>query len=393
MKGEWVACERVEEVRAAAAGWKRAGGLEADSFEEISRRYPEPRPIPAPLWRALVFFFVSLGILLFLGAFALGGGRNIGAFITLLFVFGAACLAATEFQENAPGLALRGGAGATAFWGIVFLLVGLGLLLAEKLHVHEPDGPNILLLASLVLWSFAAWRWGSPVWALLAAASLFLLLGRAPAGRLLWIVCGVALTFVFERVLDRLSWAPSHRRCAAVLVVAGLLGVYTAMNLYALDHRFVELVRKGSFFDFAGPRFRERIWSMLGTGLLPVAVLWWGIRSRRTFVLDTGLVLSAVSLVTLRHYVHLASLWVVLAAAGGALFLLALALNRWLARAPFRERRGFTAEPPFADEARLRALELVPVVAAHTPEARLPAPPGFQGGGGGFGGGGAGGSF
>jgi hypothetical protein len=161
MKGEWVACERVEEVRAAAAGWKRAGGLEADSFEEISRRYPEPRPIPAPLWRALVFFFVSLGILLFLGAFALGGGRNIGAFITLLFVFGAACLAATEFQENAPGLALRGGAGATAFWGIVFLLVGLGLLLAEKLHVHEPDGPNVLLLASLVLWSLAAWRWGA----------------------------------------------------------------------------------------------------------------------------------------------------------------------------------------------------------------------------------------
>jgi hypothetical protein len=392
MKGEWVACERVEEVRAAAAGWKRAGGLEPDSFEEISRRYPEPRPIPAPLWRALVFFFVSLGILLFLGAFALGARPNIGGFGALLACFGMVCVAATEVQENLPTLALRGGAGATALWGITFLLGALFVLLEETLHLREPLGPNILLLASLVLWSLAAWRWGSPVWALLAAASLFLLLGRAPAGRLLWVVCGVALTFVFERAVDHPSFAASHRRCAAVLVVAGLLGVYGAMNLYALDHRFVEFLHETAA-DLPGAPFRERIWSMLGTGLLPVAVLWWGIHSRRTFVLDTGLVLSALSLVTLRHYVHVGSLWVVLVVSGGALFLIALALGRWLARGPSGERDGFTAEPLFADEARLRALELVPVVAAHAPETRPPVEPGFQGGGGSFGGGGAGGSF
>jgi len=392
LKKEWVAAERVEEVRAAAVGWKRAGAVDAGTFEEVLRRFPEPRVLPAAIFRVLVGGFVSLAILLLLGAFAFAGGRSAGAFVGLLVVFGVGCVAAAEFQEQAPTLALRGGAGATAFWGIVFLLGGLGVFLGETLHVHEPDGPNILLLASLVLWSLAAWRWGSPAWALLAAVSLFLLLGRAPAGRLLWIVCGVALTFIFERVLDRPSWAPSHRRGAAVLVVAGLLGVYGAVNLYTLDHRFVEFVRETAL-DFPGAPFRERIWSILGTAILPVAVLWWGIRSRRTFVLDTGLVLCAVSLVTLRHYVHLASLWVVLAAAGGALFLLALALNRWLARAPSRERRGFTAEPLFADEARLRALELVPVVAAHAPDARPPAEPGFESGGGGFGGGGAGGSF
>jgi len=392
MKGEWVAAERVEEVRAAAASWKRAGGADAGAFEEISRRYPEPRPIPAPLWRALVFFFVSLGILLFLGAFALGARPKIGGFGALLACFGVACVAATEVQENLPTLALRGGAGATALWGITFLLGALFILLEETLRLREPLGPNILLLASLAFWSVAAWRWGSPAWALFAAVSLFLLLGRAPAGRLLWVVCGVALTFIFAGVLDQPYRAPSHRRCAAVLVVAGLLGVYGAMNLYALDHRFVERLR-GSFPDFPGPRFRERIWSMLGTGVLPVAVLWWGVRSRRTFVLDTGLVLLAVSLVTLRFYVHLASLWVVLAVSGGVLFLFALALNRWLARGSCGERGGFTAEPLFADEARLRALELVPVVAAHSPEAGPAVEPGFQGGGGSFGGGGAGGSF
>ena len=392
MKSEWVAAERVEEVRAAADGWKRAGAVGTGTFEEISRRYPEPRVLPAPLFRALVGGFVSLAILLLFGAFAFGGGRNVSAFVVLLGVFGVACLAAAEFQEREPHLSLRGGAGATEFWGIVFLLGGLFLFLSETLHVREPGGPNILLLASLVLWSLAAWRWGSPVWALLAAVSLFLLLGRAPAGRLLWIASGVALTFLFERVLDRPAWAPSHRRCAAVLVVAGLLGVYAALNLYALDHHVVEFLRERAR-DLPGARFRERIWSMLGTAILPVAVVWWGIRSRRTFVLDTGLVLCALSLITLRHYVHIAATWLVLSLAGSAVVLLALALNRWLSRGAEGERNGFTAEPLFADEARLRALELVPVLAAHTPEARPPAPPGFEGGGGGFGGGGAGGSY
>jgi hypothetical protein len=222
--------------------------------------------------------------------------------------------------------------------------------------------------------------------------SLFLLLGRAPGGRLLWVFFGVVLTFLFERFIDRPAWAPAHRRCAAVLVVSGLVAVYGAVNLYALDHRFVEVLLAAAI-DFPGAPFRERIGATLGTALLPVAVLAWGIRSRRTFLLDTGLVLFAVSFGTLRFYVHFAPLWLVLAASGGGLVLLALGLNGWLARGAEKERDGFTAEPLFADEARLRALELVPVVAAHAPDARPPAEPGFEGGGGSFGGGGAGGSF
>jgi hypothetical protein len=110
-------------------------------------------------------------------------------------------------------------------------------------------------------------------------------------------------------------------------------------------------------------------------------------------VLDTGIVVAALSLITLRYYVHIAATWLVLTLAGTALVLLALALNRWLSRGPEKERDGFTAEPLFADEARVRARELVPVVAAHAPAPQPPAEPGFQGGGGTFGGGGAGGSF
>jgi hypothetical protein len=134
--------------------------------------------------------------------------------------------------------------------------------------------------------------------------------------------------------------------------------------------------------------------SALATVVVPAAVLAWGARSRRTFLLDTGIVLLALSLVTLRHYVHIAPLWAMLILSGGALVGLALAIERALRRAPAGDIAGFTADPLFSDERRQHALQVVPVVAAFT------AAPGaaaqekdFTGGGGKFGGGGAGEKF
>jgi hypothetical protein len=392
MKSEWVAAERVEEVRAAALGWKRVGSVDAGTFEEISARYPEPRVLPSTIWRALTFGFVSLALLLLLGAFALGARPNIRGFAALLACFGVACVVGTEVQEDMPALSLRGSAGATALWGVAFLLGAFFIFLEEILHLHEPEGPNAILLAALVACGLAAWRWGSPPWAFFAAVALFLLLARAPAGRLLWIVCGVALTLVFERFLDGPSWAPSHRRCAAVLVAAGLVAVYAAVNLYTLDHRVVELLG-GAAPASSSVLAHERILTIIATALLPVGIVWWGIRSRRAFILDTGLVLVALSLVTFRAAVAIGPLWLILTGAGGAGVLLALGLNRWLASGARKERAGFTAETLFSDEGRLRALELVPVVAAHAPAPRPAGETGFDGGGGSFGGGGAGGSY
>ena len=92
MKTEWIRAERVEEVRAAAEGWKKAGAVDAGTLGEISSRYPEPRLLPLPLWRVLVFGFVSLALLLFLGAIAFGAHGSVGAITVLLFLFGGACL-------------------------------------------------------------------------------------------------------------------------------------------------------------------------------------------------------------------------------------------------------------------------------------------------------------
>ncbi len=394
MKGAWVAAERVEEVRAAARGWKRAGAISSGTFEEISRRYPEPRTLPAPLWRVLFFVLSSFVLLAVFGAFVLSTSPNASGAWVLCAVFGMAFVAIAELQARSPAMSLRGGVEAAGFWGVVLLIGGLFLLLEETLHLREPEGPNLVLAGAAGLFALAAWRWGIAAFAGFSAAALFILLARAPYGRLLWIAGGVALSTLSERYTDRASWAPSHRTCASGLVVCGIAAVYAAVNFWSLDHGMIEdLAGHGRARNGAWPGDGAVVLSILATALVPAAVFLRGVVRRRRLLLDAGLVLAALSLVTLRAYVHVADLRVVVTAAGVLLVGGALAVNRWLRRGPEGEREGFTADALYADEAAFRAVELVPVLGAHAPAARPPDEPGFTGGGGSFGGGGAGSSF
>ncbi|MEO8054646.1 MAG: hypothetical protein ABI768_05805 [Acidobacteriota bacterium] len=394
MKGEWVAAERVEDVRAAAAGWKRGGAINSGTLEEILRRYPEPRTLPAPLWRILTFVFGSFILLAFAAFFVLTVRPSGSSAWILCGVLGGMFVVAADLQARAPSLALRGGVEAAGFWGLLLLVAGLFLLLEENLHLSEPDGPNFVLLGAALLFAMGAFRWGNAVFAGFAAAALFVLLARAPHGRLLWIAGGVALSAVAGRFTDRPAWAPSHRACAWGLVVCGIAAVYAGVNVWSLDHRTIEhLGGQARSMPVSWPGDGARAAAVLTTALVPLAVFLRGAVRRRKILLDAGLVLVALSLVTLRAYVHALDVRVVLAGAGALLIGGALAVNRWLSRGPEGERRGFTAEPLYTDETAFRAAELVPVLAAHAPAAKPPDEPGFSGGGGSFGGGGAGTSY
>jgi hypothetical protein len=173
-----------------------------------------------------------------------------------------------------------------------------------------------------------------------------------------------------------------------------LAAVYAAINLYALDHGLIEKISGTGWSPAPVHAGAVRTLSAIATGAFPLFVLGWGIRSRRTLLLDAGIVGTALSLVTLRFYVHIAPLWTILSVAGSGLILLALGVHRWLARSPGREAGGFTAEPLFEDKDAQQALGAVGALSL-TPEARVaPAEPGkFSGGGGGFGGAGSSGTF
>jgi hypothetical protein len=131
----------------------------------------------------------------------------------------------------------------------------------------------------------------------------------------------------------------------------------------------------------------------VATGLVPLATLAWGVWSRRRWLIALGTLGVLASLVTLRFYVHVAPLWVVLLLGGGAALALATALRRYLDSGAGRERGGLTAEPLFGDGDGRSALELAVGAASATPEARAVEGPEFQPGGGRLGGGGASGTY
>jgi hypothetical protein len=389
MRPDSAAWERAAEVHEAARGWLGAGAIDPATERRIRGAFPDPCITPTVVWRVLTAVMLAAVILCTFGAVALAIGRTADGLPVLLLLFGGACLIATDVMDASPRLARRGAAGATSLLGVGFLVLGFGLLLTNSFRLRLDDGIDAVLVAGAVIGGLSCWRWGSPIFAALSAVSFFFYLGRLPQGRLLWLLAGLVVVGLAGRRLDTHSWAPSHRRAAAVLVVAGLAAVYAAVNVYSLDEHLLEdLGRSGASGDPASRRLL--VLSAVATAVFPTAVLAWGARSRRTFVLDTGIVLLALSLITFRHYVHLGPLWVVLTLSGAVLVVLALAVERALRRAPDEGIAGFTADPLFSDERRQHALQIVPVAAVFT---AAPGPTaqdkGFTGEGGRFGGGGA----
>jgi hypothetical protein len=386
-----IAWERAAEVRTAARGWLRAGAIDESTHQAIEKMYADPCITPSVVWRVLTAGIVSAVILCALGAIFVPTRPRSTGLALLLVLFGGACLVATERLNAAPPLARRGAAGATSFWGLLLILVGVGVLLQESLKLRVADALDAVLLSAALAWGAGCWRWGNPIFAGLSAVSLFLFLGRLPHGRFLWILASAALTVLAARRLDARGWAPSHRRAATVLVVAGILAGYVALNVYSLDEHLLEELRRLDPGRLAQPPGRALFFvSAVATAVLPVVILGWAWMSRRAFLLDAGIVLLALSLVTLRHYVQVAPLWAALAGSGAALIALALVVERVLRRSPGGELAGFTSDPLFSDDRRQRFLEIVPVAATLAPAPPPGAPEkSFVGRGGGFGGGGA----
>ena len=390
MRPQSIAWERAAEIRDAADGWKRAGAIGAPTHEAIRHAYSDPCVTASAVWRALTAVMVTAIVLCTFGAFALAiRPREVGLGL-LLCLFGGAYVVATELLEASPRFARRGAAGAAAFWGIVLFLGGLGLLLHEILAVGDEGTLRLFLLMSALSWAAACWRWGSPLFAGLSVASFLVLLAQVSFGRVLWIVAGVVLAGIASQRLDDGALAPSHRRAAMVVLLAAVAAVYVAVNIYSLDQDLLQRLRPlapqrvvPSAVPFAG--------AAVATAVLPLGVLAWGWRSRRTVLLDAGIVLIALSLVTLRHYVHVAPLWVVLLVSGATLVALASAVERALRRAPGGEQAGFTADALFSDGRGQQVLQVVAVAGTFTPAATTAAAAekGFVPGGGASGGAGA----
>lgn len=388
MRNEWIAAERRAEVRAAAKAWLKAGAIDEKAYGAIQDLYPDKRPQPAFVWKVLVFFFVSaaaIGISLALeNSFRpSAGGRSLLALSLALLLGGA-----TEMLFRSPRLSGNGVEAATSFWAVAFLMIASWASL-EHLQVHAA---TIWLAVSALFWIAACKRWGYPAYAALASVFGFLFLGRL-TGRIGWLLVGSFLAAAGARLLDRSHLSPSRRRASAAVLVVSLLAVYAAVNLYSLDEGLIESIATE---PLPVPRHAARLLAGLATAIAPLALLVWGVRTRRTILLDVGILTTALSLLTFQHYAKLRPLWAVLLVAGSAVVAAAAWIGRRLAKSPRGERLGITADLLFEDRETQGVIEAAAVAAVLAPAAETRAAEdahGFRGGGGSSGGGGASGHF
>jgi hypothetical protein len=376
---------RTEDVRSAARGWRDAGIVDADTFAKMEAAYPDDRPRLTMVWKVLLFVVATVAICAAIFAADMAfSDTHAGP----LIVYGLVLAGATEVFRN-PLRTDNGIAAATSFWSLAFVLGGVGVALEEN-HAGDAAAVTAILALAVVVLALACWRWGFAVYGYASAAAAFLLLARMPAGRGLWLLGGTAVLLIAPRFFDRLSLSPAYRTAAAGTWVVGAVALYTSVNRYAFDQRFIESLR-ASPPAASEPSGILQLLASVATALVPAALVAWGIRARRTLFVDVGLALAALSLVTLRAYVHIAPLWALLTAAGIVLVGAALGLGRSLHLAPGGERGGFTAR---SFSSRRSGIETAAVVAAFAPAApRTPEPGGFSPGGGRYGGGGATGDF
>lgn len=384
MREEVARAERSLEVRKAARAWEKAGVVGAEARDAIEKLYPDDRARLGPALRTLAFVFAFFAVAFvtgFLGLVLDLGSRGIGPF---LLIMGIGLVVVTEWQT---GPARRAQAGAEAVTGLAAagFLVGAGLwFLDEVLNLKGRTFETCGFGLGFLIGVAAAWRWGSAATAAIATICLFGMLGRGELARPAFaVVAALALVLgLLGETSVRLP--PSHREGAKAVQLVAAVALYVALHLGSWDEGLLE-GRGGHGSSPWRPLF------VLTTAVLPVVLIAVAVGLRRRFLLLLATATAVASLVTLRFYVHVAPLWVVLTGGGLVCMALALWLQRWLDWGRDRSRGGFTADPLFEDAKAQRLLEIA-VSAGQAGVAPQPARGdggGFQGDGGDAGGGGA----
>jgi hypothetical protein len=383
--------DRNDAVRGAAGDWQRAGVIDGATRLAIEATVPDDRVRVGPVFRVLLFIFTVIAVSAGFGFLSLFFTmKNSGVLAGFALVTGVILALATDFQVVHLRRSEGGTEAATSLLAIGYLVGAAAWWVFETMDFDFRDGLPVLCLAGAFLAAIAAWRWGYPPYAGAAAAAILIALARLPFGRLLWIALPLAAAPFLLRLSESPRLPPSHRASWTLVLGVALAGLYAAVHLGSWEAQLVEEIGQAG----VPPPRSDAVWwlSVAATALVPIILLILGVRGRgrRYPLLILGAGTAVVSLVTLRWYVHLAPLWVVITVSGALLVGLVLGLRRWLDAGPGRERGGFTAEPLFQDLARQRALEMGAAVLSFSPDARnVHEEPKFEGGGGQFGGGGS----
>jgi len=394
VKKVWREAETAAELLAAARGWRAAGLIGETAFSAISADLSSSGPRLGEIWRVLVFICVLVGVsTATVIGFISFGVRSAGGVGVTLLIFGVALATITDIVIDRSSFQPTGAEAATSLLSVGYLCAAVFVLL-DDLHLGGHGALRLTYPWCASVFALAAWRWGFRLYAGVAALCVLLLASQFPGARAIWIAVAVLLAAWATVARTTRELTPSHRGGVDLVRIVALAAIYLAVNYYSVDKGFIEEIGR---IAGAPPHHAGGVGLLLagiGSALYPLAVLAWGLRARDRTLIGLGILAAALSLTTIRFYIHVAPLWVVLAASGAALAGTSLLLERWLRSGVDAERFGFSAAPLY-DEGRRERLLPVAAALALAPAARvLPdEQTGVAGKGGAFGGGGATGSF
>lgn len=388
MTPEQVAADRAAQVRQAAVAWRAAGLIDEAGERAVRDLHPDDRVRVGTAFRVLLGIFAGLA-----GLAALVLGIMVTESATVAWLLAPALVVLTEVLIGHGRRAQGGVEEGLSFAAWVTVIVACFWLGEKGLDLRDQGILRLVLSGAAAVAGLAAWRWGMPFFAIAGTGCPLVLLGTFDGGR--WLVLGAALvaTPVISHGRGHPKISPSHRQCLDWALVACCLAAFLCINYYTLDHHWLE---RALDYQAAGDELGLVVGlaGVLGTVLLPLAMLRRAITTRDRLLLWLGMLGLAVAGLTLRAYVHLAPLWLLLILVGLAVLGLAALVRWYLDAGPSGERAGLTTRP-FGPTTGLRGVvEIAGTLASLTPAASAPtAEAGFKGEGGQFGGGGASESF
>lgn len=392
MRADVAAASRSAEVREAARRWRKASAIDDATLTALNARFSDDRRRLGPVFRILVAIFTVIMLWGLMGMVALiTQSRGLGP---VFLVFGAGLCALADVQIGPLRRAQGGTESATALVGVSWLLAGIAIEIDAANLMHGRTGALLFCVLAGMVCAAAAFRWGYRLAALCAAAAWFGALVVLPGPRLTWAMSAAAI-LPLVAASESVRLPPPHRRCLGAAAAVFILAFYVAVHVGSWDHGILEMFRDEPAGLAEGLRASPLRWlSIAATALVPVLLLAAGVRTRRPLLLTMGVLLTIASLATLRTYVHVAPVWLVLLASGAGLIGLALVLRRWLEASAGHERGGLTARRLF-EHGGAGLVEVVGAVASFSPGARaMPGQEsGLKPGGGEFGGGGASGTY
>lgn len=361
-------------IRNEARTWQRSGLITNDQLTAIFG-YTDPDVRQTNVFFRVIFFiFTYLCASALLGLFIwITGIKDNLAFSITSIVAGVIFYFLAEYAATKHRFYRHGIEEALALSSMVLVCMGAFFGAMKLFSINQLPG-NLLILLCLLFAVTACWiylRFGFLYAALISIVATciipFQLHLWATGERVLLLIILCMILFL-NVIFDKPEDEDFKKERNSILQACLLAAIYLTVNLEIIGA--LGLLAGGKSSIHLSPKsFPTYIYwsSYILTCIIPVAGIFWGIKSRKRIILNVGLVMACVTMATNKSYLGMTRYAWDPAILGTALVILSIIINRWLNSGTNKARNGFTAENILKPES--HGIGLADVAAALTPMA------------------------